>query len=439
MLKLNKNMNKLDESLIEKISSLRMEPEWLLNLRLDAFAKWKKMAEPHWADIDYAPIDYDNLNYFNNPAPIDNSDLENTYKKMGLPEAEQKALLGMATDTIVDSKSVHTSHTRELNRLGIIFLPFSEAAQKYPEMIKEYLCSIVPADDNFFAALNAAVFSDGTFVYIPKGVKCPIDLASYFRIETANIGQFERTLIIADEGAELSYMEGCSAPRRPNHQLHSGVVEVILKNGASVKYATVQNWADGIYNFVTKRASVGKNAKMYWTQLEIGSSKTWKYPSSILAGENAFSDFYSLSITRGAQQADTGTKMIHLGKGTKSSIVSFGVAGNESKQTFRSLVKFDAADCANASICDSKIIGARASANTLPTFISDKNGNYTHEAKTGALDKESLFYLALAGIKEDEAAALLVAGIASPVLSRLPMEFLVESKQLIQLALENNK
>ena len=428
-------MQKLNSDLIKRISSERDEPQWMLDIRLDAFAKWQKMTEPHWADTKFDPINYDELNYFNNPTPIDNSDLLETYKKMGLPESEQKALLGMATDTIIDSKSVHTSFTAELDKLGIIFMPFSDAVKKYPEIIQEFMGSVVPANDNFFAALNMAVFSDGTFVYIPSGVKCPIDLASYFRIETANIGQFERTLIIADKGSELTYMEGCSAPRRPNHQLHSGVVEIVALEGATVKYATVQNWATNIYNFVTKRAHVSKNAKMYWTQMEIGSSKTWKYPSSVLLGENAFSDFYSLSITRGTQQADTGTKMIHMANGTKSNIVSFGVAMDESLQTFRSKVKFDASNCTYASNCDSKILGNTATVNTMPAFIGT-SGNYTHEAKTGALDKAALLYLAQAGINESEASALLVAGIASPVLSRLPMEFLVESKQLIQTAME---
>ena len=427
-------MHKISENLVRKISAERNEPGWMTELRLGAFAAWKNMAEPHWADIDFEPIDYDGLNYFNNPAPIDNSDLAETYKKMGLPEREQKALLGMAVDTIIDSKSVHTSYTEMLDGLGIIFLPFSEAVQKHPGLIKEYFGTVVPSGDNFFAALNAAVFSDGTFVYVPPNVKCPIDLASYFRIETANIGQFERTLIIAGEGAELSYMEGCSAPRRLNHQLHSGVVEVIAKDGARVKYATVQNWADNIYNFVTKRARVGANAKMFWTQVEVGSAKTWKYPSSVLDGVGAFSDFYSLSVTKGAQQADTGTRMIHLAANTKSNIVSFGAALGKSKQTFRSLVRFIGAGCANASKCESKIIGKSACANTIPVF-SGTGGRYSHEAKTGTLDKNSMFYLNAAGLGDAEAAALLVAGIAGPVLERLPMEFLVESKQLIGMAM----
>jgi Fe-S cluster assembly protein SufB len=426
---------RLGENLVRKISAMRGEPSWLLDWRLGAFAAWKKMSEPHWAEIDFEPIDYDSLNYFNNPAKLDNSDLAAAYKKMGLPESEQKALLGMATDLIIDSRSVHASYTAELERLGIIFLPFSEAVKKHPDLIRRHIGSVVPAADNFFAALNAAVFSDGTFAYVPRGVRCPIDLASYFRIETASIGQFERTLIVAEPGAELSYMEGCSAPRRPNHQLHSGVVEVIAGAGAVVKYATVQNWAENIYNFVTKRARAESDAKMYWTQLEIGSMKTWKYPSSILAEPGAFSDFYSLSITHGAQQADTGTNMIHAAPGTKSNIVSFGVASGNSRQTFRSRVLFAADGCANASKCDSKIIGGAAAANTIPSFETAAGGNYSHEAKTGALDAAALLYLAAAGIDGAEAAALLVAGMAAPVLSRLPMEFLVESKQLIRMAM----
>ena len=429
-------MRKLDENLVREISRKRAEPDWLLDMRVDALRKWRKMAEPHWGEIEYSAIDYDSLNYFNAPAKIDNSDLAETYKRMNLPEAEQKALLGMATDTIIDSKSVHTSYSDELRRLGIIFLPFSEAVAMHPDMVRAHLGSVIPAEDNFFACLNMAVFSDGTFVYVPKSTKCPIDLASYFRIETMNIGQFERTLIIADEGAELSYMEGCSAPRRPNHQLHSGCVEVILGDGAAVKYATVQNWADSIYNFVSKRARVGRGAKMFWTQVEVGSSKTWKYPSSVLAGEGAFSDFFSLSVTKGNQEADTGTKMIHLAPNTKSNVASFGAVSGKSRQTFRSAVRFESGDCANRSACDTKIIGCDAQANAYPSFKTIDGGEYSHEARTGALDKSALHYLGCAGIKESEAEALLVAGIASPVLERLPMEFLVESKQLIQLTME---
>ena len=437
-------MNKLDEHLIKQISKERGEPGWMLDRRLAAFDSWKKMPEPHWADVIYDRIDYDALNYFNKPMPVDNSDLAATYDKMGLPEAEKRALLGMATDLVIDSQSVNTSYQEELKKHGIIFLPMQDAVRQHPDLVKKYFGTVVSGTDNFFAALNMAVFSDGTFVYIPPGVKCPIDLASYFRIETDKIGQFERTLIIADEGSELSYMEGCSAPRRTKHQLHSGVVEVIAMKGATVKYATVQNWATNIYNFVSKRAVLHENSKVYWTQIEVGSAKTWKYPSSILKGSGAFSDFYSLSITRGDQQADTGTKMIHLAPGTKSNILSFGIALENSVQTFRSLVKFNAEDCTNVSNCDSKIIENRESRNekrtdsrinTLPTFESAHKGDYTHEAKTGVLDAAGMLYLNAAGIPDDEASALLVAGIASPVLKRLPMEFLVESKQLIQLAL----
>lgn len=442
-------MAKLTENLVREISSIRGEPAWLTDWRVAAFHAWTQMREPHWAEFEYAPIDYDALNYYNEATPIDNSDLRDTYDKMGLPESEKRALMGMATDTVIDSRSVHTSYTAELEKLGIIFLPFSDAVKKYPELVKKYLGHVVPATDNFFAALNAAVFSDGTFVYVPPHTKCPIDLASYFRIETAKIGQFERTLIIADCGAELSYMEGCSAPRRPNHQLHSGVVEIIALDDAHVKYATVQNWyagtpthgknIGGILNFVTKRGRAEKNATIDWTQVEIGSAMTWKYPSTILAGDGAHSDFYSLTITRGAQLADTGTKMIHIGDNTVSNIVSYGVATDASQQTFRSLVSFSGRGGKNASKCDTRIIGNDATANTLPTIIHTNGENtQSHEATTGAIDANQLLFLMQSGIAEDEAIALIIGASAAPIISRLPMEFLVESKQLIQMALAKN-
>ena len=444
-------MKTLNTELIRNISSQRGEPDWLLQWRLDAFEKWQKMKEPHWGEIDYSPIDYDSLNYYNKPQQIDNSELKKTYEKMGLPESEQRALMGMATDTVIDSQSVHTSYSDELKRLGIIFLPLSAAVIEYPDLVKKYLGSIVPNDDNFFAALNAAVFSDGTFVYIPKDTKCPIDLASYFRIETAKIGQFERTLIIAESGSSLSYMEGCSAPRRPNHQLHSGVVEIIVHDNATVKYSTVQNWyagdsavysdfnnlKNGILNFVTKRGKCYENASLDWTQVEIGSAMTWKYPSTILQGDNSHSDFYSLSITRGTQQADTGTKMIHIGNNTKSNIVSYGVATDYSRQTFRSLVSFSGAYGKNSCKCDSRLIGNNATANTIPTVVhTNAKNEQSHEATTGAIDEGALRFLMQNGIDEDEAIALMVGADAAPIISRLPMEFLVESKQLIQMALK---
>ena len=439
-------MSILSENLVREISAARNEPKWLLSWRLDAFRAWQKMTEPHWPEFEYDPIDYDALNYFNRAVAVDNSDLKATYDKMGLPEGEKQALLGMATDTVIDSTSVHTSYTAELEKHGIIFLPFSDAVQKHPDLVKKYLGSVVGQTDNFFAALNAAVFSDGTFVYVPPNTKCPIDLASYFRIETAKIGQFERTLIIADKGAELSYMEGCSAPRRPNHQLHSGVVEVIVHDNATVKYATVQNWyagvrrgnknQGGILNFVTKRGRVEKNARLDWTQVEIGSALTWKYPSSVLAGCGAKSDFYSLAITRGAQCADTGTKMIHAANNTVSNIVSYGVALGHSRQTFRSMVSFAGTECKNISKCDTRIIGDNATANTIPTIVHSGGANHqSHEAATGALDPMQMLYLMRAGMDADAAAALIVGANAAPILSRLPMEFLVESKQLIQMAL----
>lgn len=438
-------MAKLSPELIREISAARNEPQWLLQWRLDAFDAWQKMSEPHWAEINYNPINYDELNYYNNPTPIDNSDLKEVYDKMGLPESEKQALMGMATDTVIDSRSVHTSYTETLKKLGIIFLPFSDAVTQYPELVKKYLGTVVPCTDNFYAALNAAVFSDGTFVYIPPNTKCPIDLASYFRIETAKIGQFERTLIIADRGAELSYMEGCSAPRRPNHQLHSGVVEIVALRDAIVKYATVQNWfagdkdgRGGILNFVTKRGRADVNARIDWTQVEIGAAMTWKYPSTILAGDNAHSDFYSLTITRGAQQSDTGTKMIHIGNNTVSNIVSYGVALDTSHQTFRSRVQFSGHNGKNASKCDTRIIGTDAIANTLPTIIHTNASNQqSHEASTGAINADQLLYLNMAGLDTDTATALIIGAAASPIISRLPMEFLVESKQLIQMALSH--
>lgn len=438
-------MAKLSPELIREISAARNEPQWLLQWRLDAFDAWTKMSEPHWAEINYSPINYDELNYYNNPTPIDNSDLKEVYDKMGLPESEKQALMGMATDTVIDSRSVHTSYTETLKKLGIIFLPFSDAVTQYPELVKKYLGTVVPSTDNFYAALNAAVFSDGTFVYIPPNTKCPIDLASYFRIETAKIGQFERTLIIADRGAELSYMEGCSAPRRPNHQLHSGVVEIVALDNAIVKYATVQNWfagdkdgRGGILNFVTKRGRADTNARIDWTQVEIGAAMTWKYPSTILAGDNAHSDFYSLTITRGAQQSDTGTKMIHIGNNTVSNIISYGVALDTSHQTFRSRVQFSGHNGKNASKCDTRIIGTDAIANTLPTIIHTNASNQqSHEASTGAINADQLLYLNMAGLDTDTATALIIGAAASPIISRLPMEFLVESKQLIQMALSH--
>ena len=443
-------MPKLNKNLVREISAKRNEPEWLTKWRLDAFDAWQNMTEPHWAEINYPPIDYDQLNYYNEPRAVDNSDLASVYDRMGLPDREKNALMGMATDTVIDSRSVHTSYTDELNKLGIIFLPMSDAVQQYPELVKKYLGTVVPATDNFFAALNAAVFSDGTFVYIPPNTKCPIDLASYFRIETAKIGQFERTLIIADIGAELSYMEGCSAPRRPSHQLHSGVVEIIAHDNATVKYATVQNWyagdfssthksSGGILNFVTKRGKCETNARLDWTQVEIGSAMTWKYPSTILAGDGASSDFYSLAITRGRQQSDTGTKMIHIGNNTTSNILSYGVALDNSRQTFRSLVAFSGHGGKNASKCDTRLVGDNAVANTLPRIVHNNNDNtQSHEATTGAIDAAQLQFLMQSGISSDMATALIIGAAAAPIISRLPMEFFVESKQLIQMALEHN-
>ena len=438
------------ENLVREISAMRGEPGWLTKWRIAALHAWEKMSEPHWGEIDYAPINYETLNYYNEQRPIDNSDLKKTYEKMGLPDGEQRALLGMATDTVIDSSSVHTSYSAELAARGIIFLPFSDAVKQYPDLVRKYLGTVVPPTDNFFAALNSAVFSDGTFVYIPPDTECPIDLASYFRIETAKIGQFERTLIIADKNSKLSYMEGCSAPRRPNHQLHSGVVEIVVLDDAHVKYATVQNWyagesahdgeynKNGILNFVTKRGKCYKNARLDWTQFEVGSAMTWKYPSTILYGDNSASDFYSLSITRGGQQSDTGTKMLHIGNDTISNILSYGVALDWSRQTFRSLVRFSGHGGKNVSKCDTRIIGDCAITNALPDIMYENSDNtQTHEAATGAIDAAQLLYLNMAGLDDDTATALIIGSMATPILSRLPMEFLVESKQLIQMALSH--
>ena len=438
-----------NENLVREISAMRGEPKWLTDWRINALHIWQKMTEPHWAEIDYTPIDYATLNYYNEQKPIDNSDLKPTYDKMGLPENEKRALLGMATDTVIDSSSVHTSYTAELAARGIIFMSFSDAVKKHPALVKKYLGTVVPPSDNFFAALNSAVFSDGTFVYIPPNTECPIDLASYFRIETAKIGQFERTLIIADKNSKLSYMEGCSAPRRPNHQLHSGVVEIIVMDDAHVKYATVQNWHagnapkpgvynnTGILNFVTKRGKCYTNARLDWTQFEVGSAMTWKYPSTILYGAGSASDFYSLTITRGGQQSDTGTKMLHIGDNTTSNILSYGVALDWSRQTFRSLVQFAGHGGKNVSKCDTRVIGNTAQTNALPDIMYENCDNtQTHEATTGAIDANQLMYLNMAGLDDDTATALIIGSMATPILSRLPMEFLVESKQLIQMALK---
>lgn len=440
----------LSVDIIKKISEIRSEPKWLLDIRLSAFNDWQKMKEPHWAGFEYKPIDYQDIIYYAKPNPIKKSDsqIETIYDKLGIPEHEKKALLGMAVDTVLDSESVATSYKEILKEKGIIFLPFSKAIKEYPDLVKKYMCSVVPTTDNFFSCLNTAVFSDGTFVYIPKNTKCPIDLASYFRIHTANIGQFERTLIIADSASELSYLEGCSAPRKPNHQLHSGVVEIVVKDKAKVKYTTVQNWYSGdangnggILNFVTKRGLVEKDAKLLWTQLETGSAKTWKYPSSILKGDNSVSDFYSLTISKDSQDMDTGTKMIHIGNNTKSNVVARGIALGKSNQIFRSLVSFTpkTMESRNNTICDSVLVD-NARIQTIPTLIQSGENNISeHEAKVGKLSEDELFYLESFGLDADSAMALIVSGMSSDILSRLPAEFLIESKSLIKLCISNNK
>lgn len=443
-------MPKLSEKLVCDISLRRNEPAWLLQWRLDGLAAWKNMSEPHWAEIDYSPIDYDDLNYYNESRPIDTSDLRATYEKWDCRKRTTRITGNGNRYCHRQHICSHIIHSRIKSSGNNILAIFGRSAtvSRTGTKILGQRCAII---GQLFRRLKRRCFSDGTFVYVPPNTKCPIDLASYFRIETAKIGQFERTLIIADTGAELSYMEGCSAPRRPNHQLHSGVVEIVVHDNARVKYATVQNWysgdittqnkqhpksAGGILNFVTKRGHCDKNARLDWTQVEVGSAMTWKYPSTILAGDGAASDFYSLAITRGMQQADTGTKMLHIGNDTVSNIVSYGVALDWSRQTFRSLVSFSGHGGKNASKCDTRIIGPNAIANTLPTVIHTNSDNMqSHEAATGAIDAAQLLYLMQAGISEDEAIAMIIGAVAAPIISRLPMEFLVESKQLIQMAL----
>jgi len=445
----------LSEDIILKISALKNEPEWMLDIRLKAYRAWLTMTEPHWAEFDYPPIDYQAYSYYatpkdqkNAPKNLDEVDpkIKEVYDRLGIPLEEQKQLAGIAVDAVIDSQSVATTYRKDLADLGIIFCSFSEAVQEYPELVKEYFMSVVPMKDNYFAALNTAVFSDGTFVYIPKGVKCPIELSTYFRLNTQAVGQFERTLIIAEEGSEVSYLEGCSAPQYDDNQLHAAVVEVICKEKSKVFYSTVQNWyagdengKGGIYNFVTKRATTEADAFMRWTQLEVGARYTWKYPSCILKGDRSRGEFFSIALTNKSQEADTGTKIIHLGKNTTSNIVSKGVSLGKSTQTYRGLVHIspNADGAKNATKCDSLIIGDKASGHTLPI---NKNMNPTaiieHEATTSKISDEKLFYLRARGLDEDTATGLIVNGFCKDVLSYLPMEFAMEAKQLIALHLE---
>ncbi len=446
----------LNEDIIRYISEKKEEPEWLLNFRLRAFRAWKKMKEPHWANVYYPKIDYQDLYYYAAPKQPKYKSLDEvpkeileTFEKLGIPLQERAALAGVAVDAVIDSVSVATTFKEKLKELGIIFMPLSEAVREFPELVKKYLGTVVPFNDNFFAALNSAVFSDGSFVYVPPGVKCPMDLSTYFRINAKQTGQFERTLIIADKGAYVSYLEGCTAPMRDENQLHAAVVELIALEDATIKYSTVQNWypgdeegKGGIYNFVTKRGICkGKNSTISWTQVETGSAITWKYPSVWLVGENSVGEFYSVALTNNFQQADTGTKMVHIGKNTKSRIVSKGISAGKSQNSYRGLVKIskNAENSKNYSQCDSLLIGSECGAHTFPYIeSSNPSAEVEHEATTSKIGEEILFYCNQRGISTEEAVGLIVNGFAKEVMEKLPMEFAVEARKLLAVSLEGS-
>jgi len=446
----------LDEDVIKIISGKKNEPDWLLNWRLNAFKKWKKMIEPKWAKINYPEIDYQKISYFSAPKKsnlksLDEVDPEilKTYNKLGIPIEEQKMLAGVAVDAVFDSVSIATTFKEDLAKAGVIFCSFSEAVQEYPELVKKYLGSVVPQADNFFAALNSAVFSDGSFVYIPKDTKCPMELSTYFRINALNTGQFERTLIIADSGSEVSYLEGCTAPMRDENQLHAAVVELVALDNSNIKYSTVQNWypgdengKGGIYNFVTKRGICkGENSKISWTQVETGSAVTWKYPSVVLKGNQSTGEFYSVALSNNYQQADTGTKMIHIGENTKSTIISKGISAGHGQQTYRGEVKImkNAINARNYSQCDSMLIGNKCGAHTFPYIdVKNKSSIMEHEATTSSIGEDQLFYCAQRGISEEDAISLIVNGFCRDVFKELPMEFAMEAQQLMEVSLEGS-
>ncbi len=447
----------LTEDTIRYISEKKNEPEWMLEFRMNAFHKWQSMEMPDWAHLDIPPIDYQAISYYAAPKnmpkydSLDDVDPEliDTFNKLGISLEEQKRLAGVAVDAVFDSVSVKTTFQDTLEKHGIIFCSFSEAVQKYPELVKKYMGSVVPSHDNYFAALNSAVFSDGSFCYIPEGVRCPVDLSTYFRINTAGTGQFERTLIVADEGAYVSYMEGCTAPQRDENQLHAAIVEIVVMKDAEVKYSTVQNWYPGdkngnggIYNFVTKRGICkGNNAKLSWTQVETGSAKTWKYPSCILLGDNSVGEFYSVAVTNNYQQADTGSKMIHLGKNTKSTIISKGISAGHSDNAYRGLVKMvkKATGSRNYSQCDSLLLGDKCGAHTFPYIKADNPSSMIeHEATTSKISEDQLFYCNQRGISTESAIGLIVNGYAKEVLNKLPMEFAVEAQKLLSISLEGS-
>jgi Fe-S cluster assembly protein SufB len=449
----------LNEDVIRLISNKKNEPDWLTNWRLKAYNNWLKMNEPDWAKVDYPKIDYQSISYYS--APKDKSDgpksldevdpeLVKTYEKLGIPLEEQKMLAGVAVDAVFDSVSVATTFKEDLGKAGVIFSSFSEAVQDHPDLVKKYLGSVVPYTDNYFAALNSAVFSDGSFVYIPKGVRCPMELSTYFRINAMNTGQFERTLIIADEGSHVSYLEGCTAPMRDENQLHAAVVELVAHKDAEIKYSTVQNWypgnpetgKGGVYNFVTKRGICeGSNSKISWTQVETGSAITWKYPSCILKGDDSVGEFYSVAVANNFQQADTGTKMIHSGKNTRSTIISKGISAGKGQNTYRGQVKImkNAEHARNYSQCDSILIGDQCSAHTFPYIdVRNPSAQMEHEASTSTIGEDQLFYCNQRGISTENAVSLIVNGFCKEVFRELPMEFAVEAQKLMEVTLEGS-
>ena len=446
----------LNEDVIRAISLKKEEPEWMTEWRLDAFRKWEAMAEPEWANVRYEKPDFQNISYYSAPKKADpNKSLDDVdpellemYKKLGISVDEQKKLQNIAVDIVVDSVSVATTFKKTLNEKGIIFCPISEAIKEHPELVKKYMGSVVPKTDNFYAALNSAVFTDGSFCYIPKGVTCPMELSTYFRINEGGTGQFERTLVVADEGSFVSYLEGCTAPSRDENQLHAAVVELVALDDAEIKYSTVQNWfpgdakgKGGVYNFVTKRAVCEKNAKVSWTQVETGSAVTWKYPSCILKGDNSTGEFYSIAVTNNYQQADTGTKMIHLGNNTRSTIISKGISAGHSHNSYRGLVKVNskAENARNFSQCDSLLMGDLCGAHTFPYIeVKNKSAQIEHEATTSKIGEDQLFYCNQRGIDTEKAIALIVNGFSKDVLNKLPMEFAVEAQKLLEISLEGS-
>ncbi|MES2573371.1 MAG: Fe-S cluster assembly protein SufB [Bacteroidota bacterium] len=446
----------LNEDIVRAISLRKEEPQWMTDWRLEAFRAWKEMIEPEWANVKYTKPDFQAISYYSAPKAIDpnktlddvDPELLEMYKKLGISVDEQKMMNNVAMDIVVDSVSVATTFKKTLGEKGIIFMSISEAIKEHPELVRKYLGTVVPQKDNFYAALNSAVFSDGSFCYIPKGVRCPMELSTYFRINQAGTGQFERTLLVADEGSYVSYLEGCTAPSRDENQLHAAVVELIALEGAEIKYSTVQNWfpgnkegVGGVYNFVTKRGFCEDNAKISWTQVETGSAITWKYPSVILKGDNSVGEFYSIAVTNNFQQADTGTKMIHIGKNTKSTIISKGISAGKSQNSYRGLVKIgpNAENARNFSQCDSLLMGNNCGAHTFP-YIESKNpsAKIEHEATTSKIGEDQVFYCNQRGIPTEKAIALIVNGFSKDVLNKLPMEFAVEAQKLLEISLEGS-